>query len=121
MKNCWKAALLSAFVFPGVGHFAIQKKVQGIIFASIATICLLIFLTTVTQIAQQISDQIILGEIPLSVERISSEIDLKLEQNNDSTINYAIYLLVICWIVSIIDSFRLGRILDKTSQDLTEK
>jgi len=104
---------LSAFVFSGVGHFFLKKHVQGALLAGIATICLYLLLVTTVAIAQEISDKILSGEIPMDVARITEEILKQLVSSSIQQINITTSLFFICWLISIIDSYRLGYIEDK--------
>jgi hypothetical protein len=65
-------------------------------------------LTTTVEIAQQLSVKIQSGEIPIDVAKISEMVSQQLVGSNDQRINMPSFLLVICWIVGIVDSFRIG-------------
>jgi len=112
MHKSVKASLLSALVFPGSGHFFLKKLISGAILAIIAIICLCLIMVATVEVAQEISTKIQTGEIPLNVSKISEAIS---KQKTDSTdlVHVVTYLFGICWIISIIDSFRIGRSQDK--------
>jgi len=59
--------------------------------------------------AQVISLKIQNGEIPLDIARIREEIYKQSAASSSTTSEIATWLLVICWLVGIADSFRLGR------------
>ena len=103
-----KAALLSALVFPGIGHFSLKKPVQGVLLTGVSTICLYLLLSSAVEIAQQLSVKIQIGEIPMDVETITEMVSQQLEGNYNRRINIPSILLLICWVVSIVDSFRIG-------------
>ena len=121
MSRALKAALLSALVFPGIGHFSLKQKVQGTLLSGIAIVCLYFMLTSIVEIAQQISVKIQSGEIPLDVARIRESISRQLAGNDGQLINTSSLLLVICWIVGIIDSFRVGRSQDRVDAEISKK
>ncbi len=109
MSKSLKAALLSALVFPGIGHFSLKKPVQGVLLSGVAIVCLYFLLTTAIEIAQQLSVKVQSGEIPMDVEIISEMVSQQLVASDDQRINMPSLLLVICWVVGVVDSFRIGR------------
>ena len=108
MSKSLKAALLSALVFPGIGHFSLKKPVQGVLLSGVAIVCLYFLLTTAVEIAQQLSVKIQSGEIPMDVEKISEIVSQQLVGSDDQRINIPSLLLMICWVVGVVDSFRIG-------------
>ncbi len=109
MSKSLKAALLSALVFPGIGHFSLKKPVQGVLLSGVAIVCLYFLLTTAVEIAQQLSVKVQSGEIPMDVEKISEMVSQQLVGSDDQRINMPSLLLVICWVIGVVDSFRIGR------------
>lgn len=108
MTKYLKAALLSALVFPGVGHFSLKKPLQGSMLAGIAIVCLYFLLTAVVDIAQGLSVRIQSGEVPLDVTKISELLSQQLAGSDGQLVNIPSLLLVICWTVSVVDSLRIG-------------
>lgn len=120
MSKSLKAVLLSAFVFPGIGHFSLKKPVQGVLLSGVAIVCLYLLLTTSIDIAQQMSIKIQSGEIPMDVEKISEMVSQQLEGGDGQRVNIPSLILLICWIAGIVDSFRIGWSQDK-SDDSSDK
>ena len=116
MSKSIKAVLLSGLVFPGIGHFYLKKHIQGIIFSGIATISLCFLLVTTARMAQEISDKILNGEIAMDLVDISEAIMKLLDNSGIHQLNLATFILFLCWLVSMVDSFRLGRIEDTNSK-----
>ena len=121
MSKALKAVLLSALVFPGIGHFSLKKRLQGALLSGIAIVCLYFLLTSIVTIAQQISVKIQSGEIPLDVAKISDAVSQALAGNDGQPINISSLLLVICWVVGIVDSFRVGRSQDRLDDGVSKK
>lgn len=109
MHIATKAALISAFIFPGCGHFYLKNKLRGAIFTLFSVGCLYVLISHAVNIANDISDKIISGDIPLDVTSLMAEITLQLDSSAGDSANIASLLLLICWVVAIIDSFILGR------------
>ena len=113
MRQSVKAALFSAFVFPGSGHFILKKPVQGSLLSGITILCVWALLSTAWEKAQEISQKIQSGEIPLDITRITEEVTKQTVGAGTQLVEIATYLLVICWLVGIVDSFRIGRLPDR--------
>jgi len=109
MTSPLKAALISALVIPGGGHFYLKKHFIGALLAGITLVCIYLLLSTAMEAAQAISLQIQSGEIPLDIGRIQQAISEQTAARGSITTRAATWLLVICWLVGIADSFRLGR------------
>lgn len=112
MSKSVKASLLSALVFPGSGHFFLKKPILGAILLTVTIVCLYFLLATVMEAAQGISIKIQTGEIPLNANKIAEAVSNELTGKVGS-VNIPSYLFGICWLVGVIDSFRVGRLQDK--------
>jgi hypothetical protein len=108
MSKSLKAALLSALVFPGIGHFSLKKPLQGSLLSGITIVCLYFLLTAVVDIAQRLSVKIQSGEVPFDVTKISELVSQQLAGSDGQLVNIPSLLLVICWVVGVVDSFRVG-------------
>lgn len=109
MHKSTKAALISAFVFPGCGHFYLKSKIRGAVFAVLSAGCLYVLMTFAMDIAKDISEKILSGDIPLDIGSLMAEISSQLGGSAGEAPNIASLLLLGCWGIAIIDSFMLGR------------
>ena len=121
MSKSLKAVLFSAFVFPGSGHLYLRKPVQGCLLVVVSIACITILLSIAVEKAQQISDKILSGEIPLDVTRITEEITSKAMAGGTQWADISTYLLLVCWLVGIVDSFRVGRLKDKADDSIDKE
>lgn len=121
MRKSIKAVLLSALVFPGAGHFSLKKPVQGTLLVGITLLCLYSLISTVLQISQNLSAKIQSGEIPYDVAKITELASEQLSGGDDRLISISTFVIIICWIVGIADSFRVGRLQEKKRKELTGK
>ena len=121
MSNALKAVLFSAFVFPGSGHLYLRKPVQGGLLVIASITCVTILLSIAMEKAQQISDKILSGEIPLDVARITEEITSHVATGGTQWADIATYLLLVCWLIGIVDSFRVGRLKDKADNSVDKE
>ena len=121
MSNALKAVLFSAFVFPGSGHLYLKKPVQGGLLVIVSITCVTILLSIAMEKAQQISDKILSGEIPLDVARITEEITSHAATGGTQWADIATYLLLVCWLIGIVDSFRVGRLKDRADNSVDKE
>jgi len=63
--------------------------------------------------AVQISEKIQRGEIKADITGLTELVEKQMVSTDTLTQNIATTVLVICWIVGIVDSYRLGRLQDK--------
>ncbi|GHE83113.1 hypothetical protein [Thalassotalea profundi] len=108
MKKSIKAALLSALIYPGVGHFFLKKYKHCIVFLVAFTVPLFFIVSEIITKAQYIVDQINKGVIPLNVPAISQALNDSMAGNNPQELNIKIYVLIIIWLLSVIDAYRNG-------------
>jgi TM2 domain-containing membrane protein YozV len=121
MSKTLKAVLFSAFVFPGSGHLYLRKPVQGSLLIAVSIACITILLFVAVDKAQQISAKILSGEIPLDVTRIIEEITKHAATNGAQWADISTYLLLICWLIGIVDSFRVGRLRGKVDTSIDQE
>jgi uncharacterized membrane protein len=107
MKASTKAALISALVFPGLGHLVLRKGARGLLFLVPAAVAVIYLLRSVLQLMDQLVAEINSGALALDpimiLERVhASGID------NPMT-NLASLVCILCWVGSIADALWLGR------------
>lgn len=109
MHKATKAALISALIFPGCGHFYLKSKLRGAAFSLFSAGCMYVLITYALHIANEISDRILSGDIPLEISSLMAEISSQFNSGAGENQNIATLLLLGCWGIAIIDSFILGR------------
>ncbi len=114
MTKSTKAALLSALVFPGAGHFFLKKYITGTILA-VATLGSLGVLTSeIFARANQIAEKIQNGQVPLDVAAITELITRQPAGSEAQLLNIASAVLLIVWLIGIVDSYRVGYLQDRS-------
>ena len=91
----------------------LKKHIRGCLLAAVSIVCVYALLSVAIEKAQEISLKIRSGEIPLDIPRILEEVSKQAASGGTELANISTYVLLICWLVGIIDSYRLGRIQDK--------
>ncbi len=117
MSKALKAALLSALVFPGLGHFSLKKPLPGFLLSGTSLFCLYFLISAMLTIANDLTTQLQNGEIPFELIALSEQISNQLTANNGGLINFVSLILLILWLVAIADSFRLGRLQDQKDNE----
>lgn len=86
---------------------------MGTLLAGVSVVCIYIFLSTALEIAQELSLKIQTGEIPLDVAVITEAISRQIAAAGTGYVDISTYVLLACWLLGIVDSYRLGRQRDK--------
>lgn len=113
VKSSTKAVLLSLFLFPGSGHVYLKKYAVGgvLITASLAAIYYL--LLAIVDKATRVSEMILSGEVRLDVISITQALSKQTTAADSQSLKVATAVLVVCFLVGILDAYRLGRASDK--------
>jgi len=109
MSKQVKAVVLSAFVFPGAGHFFLKKYIPGTVLAGIALVSLYFIISRTVEKALEITDKIQRGEVQLDIAAITELVSRQPTGTNSELLNIAGTALIISWLIGIADSYRLGR------------
>ena len=112
MKKSVKAALLSALVFPGVGHFILKRYVRGLVLFVLTVLALIFVGNHTMQMASSIVDKIMSGEIAPDAQTIAALISATPDGSDALMMNVATLVMIVCWVVGVADSWRIGRIAD---------
>jgi hypothetical protein len=113
MNKAMIAALMSAFICPGSGHFYLKRYNMGTLISFISLSGLVYLLYKAVERAQAISDRILSGEMPLDFNIIYQHISQAPAGNDSLWLNLATFAFVTAWFVGIIDAYRLGKRLEK--------
>lgn len=113
VKKSTKAVLLSALVFPGSGHLYLKKYISGVLLAGISFAAIYYVLTKSMEQAFAISDKILSGETQLDIQAITEQVAQQSGGADAQLLNVATIVICLCWLIGIIDAYRVGRICDK--------
>ena len=109
MSRALQAALLSALVFPGAGHFFLKRPLAGIVLAGTALASLCFLSATALERTVQITEKIQAGEVGMDVVAITEFLLRRPAGIEAQFLNIAIAVLLFSWLISIGDSYRVGR------------
>ncbi len=113
MNKPAKAALLSAFVFPGVGHFLLKKHISGAVLAGTAFAGLYFFVSKSVETVLKITEKIQSGEIQLDATTITELVSEQAMGTEVHLLDISATVFIISWLIGIVDSYRVGRAQDK--------
>ena len=116
MKNSMKGALLSGLVFPGLGQIALKHYWRGFALVLAVMAGLYIMIVTAVQQAYVILDTLEAeGGMPDS-DTISQAAAQAATASDSPMITAVSVLILVCWIVGIIDAWRIGKQKDLEGQ-----
>ena len=108
MKRSSKAALLSGLIFPGIGHMVLKQYLRGSVLMLSALVAFSVIVTRVFHRALTIVDRINSGDIPVETSAIAEMVSNSTNGTDSFIENTAVIVLGACWLIGIIDSYRLG-------------
>jgi uncharacterized membrane protein HdeD (DUF308 family) len=108
MKRSSRAALLSGLILPGVGHIVLKQYVRGSVLILFSLIALSVIVTGISQRALTVVDRINSGDIPVDASAIADMVSKSTSAADSLTENLALLVLGVCWLIGIIDSYRIG-------------
>ena len=110
MKVSYKAALLSTFVFPGVGQLYLKKYRRGlaIMFLSCTGLGYMIWSATVSAINRLDDVMVKMQGDTTNLQKLSEIVGSK-TLTTDPYYDTVFYFTVCIWIFAIIDAYRIGK------------
>lgn len=113
MKKTTLAVLLSAFAYPGVGHFYLKYRKRAIAYAIVFSIFLYYIMSFAYQQVSIIHQGIMSGDIALTLNEIARYMIKNIEDINQiKHIGYASYIMLLLWVMCILDTYRLANKLE---------
>jgi TM2 domain-containing membrane protein YozV len=116
MRKSLKGALLSGLVFPGYGQFVMKHYIRGIALMLICSTGLVVIVVKVRQQISIVLEKIEYGDGAIDISEILNAVNLVDTASGDVIYRFASLLLLFCWIIGIIDAYRIGRKKDLDEQ-----
>ena len=108
MNKAIKAALLSAFIFPGSGQLYLKRYWRGLLIMMLIVVGLSVIIMRAT-IAVLDTLKVIQGNgQPIDMEKISRLVETS-SANIFADNSIILVFLAACWIFSVVDAYRIGR------------
>lgn len=116
MKNSLKGVLLSGLIFPGLGQIALKRYPRGIALILVVLAALALMIVTAVQEAYAILENIEAGGGTPDTETIRQAAEQAAAASDSMVIPAMALLILICWVIGIIDAYRIGRQQDREAQ-----
>jgi len=104
-----KAVLLSAFLFPGAGHYFLKRYFTAMLLGIVAAGGLYFLIVETLARSRQIAEQILAGEIPYDLATITQLASMHSAGSDARLLNTATTAVAIAWLIGMVDSYRVGR------------
>ena len=105
MKNSTRGALWSALVFPGSGQILLKHWQRAIPFALFNAFCIIFLIVSIFRGTWNCMEEKALQGIDITLPTMLSAAFTSLAGAK----NYIFPLMFICWVLSVIDAWMLGR------------
>jgi hypothetical protein len=112
MKRSTKAVLLSALVFPGVGHLYLKRWAVGIVLLGVAGYAVYAIVSVTMSIALDVVQKIEGSGMVPDVATITDLVQQQLSGKEQAT-NVATMAFAACWLMGVIGSYIHGRAQDQ--------
>ncbi len=107
--NSLKGVLLSGLVFPGLGQIVLKHYKRGITFMFIVSAILLVMIVKAVQNVFTILEKIEAQGGPISTNTIMNAVTQASDPSQSLTFKLLLLLLMICWIIAVVDAYRVGK------------
>jgi TM2 domain-containing membrane protein YozV len=110
MKISYKATLLSAFVFPGVGQFYLKRYRQGLIIMAVTLAGLVYIVWQATILALRNMDSI-LSKMQGGNSNIKELTAMVGSNPSEASLldNAVPFIIICCWIIAVADAYYSGK------------
>jgi hypothetical protein len=109
MSRSTNAVLLSALVLPGAGHLYLKHLGRGVALIAVSLVCLGVFVDRAMQQASAVLDRLESEGGALDAGQLSDLVAQAANSAGSPATTVAALVLAGCWLVGIVDAYRLGR------------
>ena len=106
MNKSLKAALLSALIYPGIGHLSLKRYLSAVIFILGFSIPMVLLFQKIMEKANQVVAQIQHGQVGMDVSSISDALNTSAGGNTNALDLYT-YCMLAVWVIALIDIYRV--------------
>jgi TM2 domain-containing membrane protein YozV len=107
MNRAAIAALLSALVFPGAGHFYLRRARRAWLFLVPALAGAIVWLGNLATQVSALLDQVLAGT--LAPDPVAIAARLEAQGGQSPLVTFAAILFAVCWVAAIIDAIAVAR------------
>jgi hypothetical protein len=112
MTNSLKGALLSGLVLPGLGQVSLKHYKRGAVLMLTVLISLSVIVAKAAQLALTILEKLEIEGGAISVSAIAQAVTQASSPSDSLTVNFFTLLIILCWVIGVVDAYRIGKKLD---------
>ncbi len=112
MKNSLKGAFWSGLIFPGLGQIILKHYKRGAVIMITVLVGMSVFIVKTVQHALDILEKIQSQGGAISMSTISNAVTQASTTSGNLTFNLVLLLVILCWIIGVVDAYRIGKIKD---------
>ncbi|MCH6583699.1 MAG: hypothetical protein IH808_11950 [Proteobacteria bacterium] len=109
MNNSLKAAFLSGLIFPGLGQIVLKRYKRGAVIMLTVLVSLSVVVAKAVQHALAILEKIESEGGAISISTISNAATQASATSGSLTFNLVLLLVTLCWIIGVVDAYRIGK------------
>ncbi len=119
MNHSVKGAFLSGAVFPGLGQVFLKHYVRGIALMLAVSVSLVVLVKKAVEQALAILEKVQWEGGTIDMITISNAATQASTSSDSRTFNFLLFLIVSCWVIGIVDAYRIGKKKDLEEQSTT--
>ena len=116
MNNSLKGAFLSGLVFPGLGQVILRHYKRGAVLMLTVSASMLVILIKALEQAFAIMEKIESEDSVINLSMISNAATQAATTFESLIFKLLLLLIIFCWIIGIVDAYRIGRKKDLESR-----
>jgi len=109
MNNSLKGALLSGLIFPGLGQVVLKAYKRGAVIMLTVLVSLSVIVVKAVQHVLAILEKIESAGGAISMSTISNAATQASTTSGSLTVNLLLLLVILCWIIGVVDAYRIGK------------
>jgi cbb3-type cytochrome oxidase subunit 3 len=120
MNNSLKGAFLSGLVFPGLGQVVLKHYKRGAVIMLTVMVSLSVIVIEAVQKVFTILEKIELEGGTIDMNTISNAATRASTTSDSLIFSFALLLIIFCWIIGVVDAFRIGKKKDIEQQSVSQ-
>lgn len=109
MKKSTLGLLLSGMVFPGLGHLVLKAYKRGAALVLITIACFINIMVTAIRHVNSVMEKIQSEGGIIDLDSVTLAANQAVSAADQATYNISYFILVCCWLVGVIDGYRVGK------------
>jgi len=120
MNNSLKGAFLSGLIFPGLGQVVLKHYKRGAVIMLTVMVSLSVIVIEAVQKAFTFLEKIESEGGTIDMNTISNAATQASTFSGNLIFSFALLLIIFCWIIGVVDAFRIGKKKDIEQQSTNQ-